>query len=114
MTRTKLAILGLCVLTGAAIGQAATARADSQSYLEGVAAHGVPITSVTLELGGYICKSMRDNGTAGLDQQATLARNAGVSNYDAAVLIVEAANELCPSQLGVLNEWLHSGSPAST
>jgi hypothetical protein len=111
MTRRKLAILGLCVLTGCAVGQAiwpAEAHADESTFLNGVAAHGVPVNQALLAVGHGICTSISSNGPAGLDTEGEAALDAGVPPHDSAVIIVEAVHELCPSNMPALNVWLHT------
>jgi hypothetical protein len=107
--RTKLAICGLCVLTGCAVGQAiwpAEAHADESTFINDVAAHGVPADEVTLTVGHQVCSSVSAYGTAGLDAESELAINAGVSAHDAAVVITSAIWDLCPSNMPAYHAWL--------
>lgn len=109
--RRKLAICGLTILTGMAIGQAVwpdIAHADESSYITGVSSRGVEIDRYTLPIGYHICADISDNGTAGIDNESRYAATAGVSTHDASVIVVEAVYQLCPSNLPALKAYLSS------
>jgi hypothetical protein len=105
-------LLALALMTGAgAIGAAAilyapTAHADESTFLNSVAAHGVPVNQALLGVGHEVCTSASTNGTAGLDTEGNAALEAGLTPHDSAVIIVEAIHELCPSNLPALHAWL--------
>jgi hypothetical protein len=99
-------------LTAIAVSMAQDAHADESSYLNEVSARGVPITSATLTLGHQICSDISYYGVDGIEKDARAAVVAGVSAHDAAVLIVVAVYELCPSNHGALNAWLYPTTEA--
>lgn len=108
MTRRKLAILGVCVLTGCAVGQAiwpAEAHADEATFLKDVAAHGAYAGPAALVVGYQICTSASQYGADGLDTEAIKAINAGVSSHDASVVITSAIWDLCPSNMPAFRVW---------
>lgn len=88
------------------------AHADEASFVNGVYDHSVPITPYTLTLGHQICADVSANGVAGLETESNYAAIAGVSAHDAAVLIVLAVDELCPSNEPALNAWLYPATVA--
>lgn len=99
----------LCVVGGAltaiALSMAQDAHADEASYINGVADRGTPVTSMTLTVGHQVCADVSANGVDGMQREANLAFNAGVSTYDAASLIGVAVREMCPSNLPALQAW---------
>lgn len=95
-------------LAAVALSMAQDARADEASYINTVAGHGVEVSQATLTLGHSICADISADGVAGVEADAKAAAVAGVSSHDAAVLIVAAVWELCPSNHVALNVWLHT------
>lgn len=104
------AVAGAC--TAVALSMAQDARADEASYLDEVYSHGTPITSVTLTLGHQICSDISTYGVDGITGDVNNAAAAGVSSHDAAVIIVSAVYELCPSNIPVLDAWAYSTTGA--
>lgn len=108
--------LALYTVAGAAMAAAflhpPSAHADEGSYINGVGSRGVPITSATLKIGHQVCYDVALNGVAGFDNEARQAINAGVSSHDAAVLIVEAVYQLCPSNMAALHAYLADDTTA--
>lgn len=96
-------------LAAVALSLAQDAHADESSYINTVSNYGVPVSQVTLSLGHQICSDISTYGVAGVQADSDAAAAAGVSPHDAAVLIVTAVYELCPSNHGALNAWLSNG-----
>lgn len=99
-------------LWAAFVLEPAAAHADEASYINQVAAHGTPVTATTLTLGHQVCGDISAYGVAGIDADVKAAAEAGVSAHDAAVIIVTAVWELCPSNHAALNAWLYPTSQA--
>lgn len=102
----KIQLLGVGLLAATAIANAVPAHADEADYITWIADHGTAVNEHVLPIGYQICADTASHGTAGLDHQAELAAIAGVPSHDAAVFIVGAIVELCPSNLPALNAWL--------
>lgn len=100
---------GLAAIT---LALAQDARADESSYINIVADHGVAVSQATLALGHAVCSDISTSGVAGVEADAKAAAAAGVSAHDAAVIIVTAVYELCPSNHASLNAWLYPTSQA--
>lgn len=88
------------------------AHADEASYINGVYDHGVEINAGTLPLGHQICADVSMNGVAGLETESGYAVTMGVPAHTAAVIIVLAVAELCPSNEPALQAWLSSPTAA--
>jgi hypothetical protein len=100
----------VCAIAGAAtavaMSFAQTAKADEASFINDVAAHGVYTAPITLAVGHQVCSDASANGTAGINTEAAAALSSGVTAHDAAVIIVEAVYDLCPSNMPALDAWL--------
>jgi hypothetical protein len=94
-------------LAAIALSMAQDAHADESSFINTVAAHGTPVTPATLAVGHQVCGDISANGVAGVEAEARAAATAGIPAHDAAVLIVTAVYELCPSNHAALNAWLY-------
>lgn len=106
MNKSKMAIVIATGLAALALANAQDAHADEASFINGVYAHGVEVNSGTLPVGHQICADVSQNGVAGLETESNYAVTAGVPPHTAAVLIVLAVSELCPSNQPALNAWL--------
>lgn len=106
--RIKLAICGLCVLTGCVVGQAiwpAEAHADESTFLQALSSDGLPIGPTALTLGHEVCSDIVANGVAGVDKEARLGLAAGMASDDVANFIGDAVIELCPAGLPAAKAW---------
>lgn len=103
------AVAAVAILWGLFV-LAPAARADEASYINGIDSQGVPVTASTLALGHEICATVSALGVDGVTAEVEAALEAGVSSNDAAVIIVVAVYELCPSNLPVLHAWENSDS----
>ena len=110
MTRRKLAVLALSVLTGCAIGQAIAppAHADESTFLETVADVGLPVTTTTLALGHQVCEDIITNGVAGVDTEARMGLSTGMTGTDVGHFIGAAVYNLCPSGVPAMQTWVAS------
>jgi hypothetical protein len=100
-------------LVALALANAQDAHADEASYLNGVGDYGVEVNAGTLPLGHQVCSDISDNGVDGVDTEAKKAVVAGVSPHNAAVIIVLAVSELCPSNEPALKAWMSSTTTAA-
>lgn len=112
MNKSTVIFAALGVLTAVGLSMAQDARADESSYINGVAHYGVTVTPVTLTLGHQICSDISTYGVAGVQADSDAAMAAGVQAHTAAVLVVLAVSELCPSNEPALDAWLHPASGA--
>lgn len=110
MRTAVLAIAG--ALTAIALAMAQDAHADEASYITSVSEHGVTPSQVVLAIGHQVCGDISAYGVAGIEANSKAAAAAGVSSHDAAVIIVVAVYELCPSNHGALNAWLYPKAAA--
>lgn len=106
--KLQMVITGLGALAIGAAALAPQAHADESSFLTDVGNAGLPVDATTLAIGHQICYDISANGVAGVDNEARMAHNAGVTADDFATLVVESVYELCPSNLPAMRAWEHS------
>lgn len=93
-------------LTALAVSLAQDAHADEASFINAVNSDGLPVSANTLALGHMICENIISNGAAGVKAEMDMADTAGVSTHDAAALVVDAVNELCPYGLPAVHAFI--------